>query len=115
MEYPAEVRKLSKTDGGGFSITFPDLPGCMSDGDTVEEAFKNGADAVKDWIKARKKVWQGHPSAITFARPGRLQRQIYPARAEKCSRRTGETRRAGRRLNEPTGAELSCRWAGSRR
>ncbi len=61
MEYPAEIRKLSKADGGGFLITYPDLPGCMSDGDTVEEAFKNGADAVKDWIKARKKLGKAIP------------------------------------------------------
>lgn len=55
MKYPAEIRKLNKEDGGGYLITYPDLSGCMSDGGTVEEAFKNGESAVKDWIKARKK------------------------------------------------------------
>ncbi|OFZ67506.1 MAG: hypothetical protein A2V79_07215 [Betaproteobacteria bacterium RBG_16_56_24] len=35
--YPFEayshiISQLPKEDGGGFLITFPDLPGCMSDG-----------------------------------------------------------------------------------
>lgn len=25
---------------GGYSVTFPDLPGCITEGDTVEEALK---------------------------------------------------------------------------
>jgi len=29
---------LAANDGGGFLIEFPDLPECMSDGETVEEA-----------------------------------------------------------------------------
>lgn len=61
MEYPSQIRKLSKGDGGGYLVTYPDLPGCMSDGDTVEEAIKNGETAVKDWIKARKKLGREIP------------------------------------------------------
>jgi len=26
---------------GGFTVTVPSLPGCISEGDTVEEALKN--------------------------------------------------------------------------
>ena len=36
-DYPFEIRPLSEEDGGGFLITFPDLPGCMADGETPEE------------------------------------------------------------------------------
>lgn len=54
-EYPFEIRKLTDEEGGGILITFPDLPGCMSDGETIEEAIKNGMDAVKCWIAAAKK------------------------------------------------------------
>ena len=32
---------------GGVLISFPDLPGCISDGDTIEGAIKNGTDAIK--------------------------------------------------------------------
>ncbi|MEO6080060.1 MAG: type II toxin-antitoxin system HicB family antitoxin [Steroidobacteraceae bacterium] len=50
--YPFNVEPLKKGDGGGFVITFPDLPGCMSDGDTPEEAIKNGRNAFRIWMKS---------------------------------------------------------------
>jgi len=41
-KYPFEIRGLTKEEGGGYLITFPDMPGCMSDGETVEEAIHTG-------------------------------------------------------------------------
>ena len=51
-KYPFEIRKLTEEEGGGYLITFPDLPGCMSDGETIEEAIDNGADAETAWLGA---------------------------------------------------------------
>jgi predicted RNase H-like HicB family nuclease len=51
-EYMHEISPLSVEDGGGFIITFPDLPGCMSDGETMEEAIINGRDAFIAWVSA---------------------------------------------------------------
>jgi antitoxin HicB len=48
-DYPFEVRPLSKEEGGGYLIEFPDLPGCISDGETPEEAIRNGQDALKGY------------------------------------------------------------------
>jgi antitoxin HicB len=50
LEYPFQVRPLTAEEGGGFLIEFPDLPGCMSDGETIEEAVANGADALRSWL-----------------------------------------------------------------
>jgi antitoxin HicB len=50
IDYPFEIRPLSKDEGGGYSITFPDLPGCCSDGGTPEEAINNGRDALESWL-----------------------------------------------------------------
>jgi antitoxin HicB len=50
LEYPFEKRPLSEDEGGGWLIAFPDLPGCISDGQTPEEAMVNGKDAVAAWI-----------------------------------------------------------------
>ena len=50
VEYPFEVRPLTKDEGGGYSISFPDLPGCWSDGATPEEAIENGRDALASWL-----------------------------------------------------------------
>lgn len=41
-DYPFFVRPLNSDEGGGYYIEFTDLPGCISDGDTVEEAIENG-------------------------------------------------------------------------
>jgi predicted RNase H-like HicB family nuclease len=59
--YPFEayahiVRPLTEEEGGGFLITFPDLPGCMSDGDTIEEAVRNGRDAFVGWISVQAEM-----------------------------------------------------------
>jgi antitoxin HicB len=48
--YPFTIRPLSEADGGGFAIEYPDLPGCISDGETPEEALKHGSDAVKAYL-----------------------------------------------------------------
>ena len=49
-EYPCVLSPLDESDGGGWLVTYPDLPGCMSDGDTPEEAIRNGDDAVQSWL-----------------------------------------------------------------
>lgn len=51
--YSHVISPLSREDGGGFLITFPDLPGCMSDGTTETEAIAQGKDAFKAWVSAR--------------------------------------------------------------
>jgi antitoxin HicB len=51
LEYPVLIEPLASEDGGGFVATVPDLPGCMSDGDTPEEALANVRDAVVAWIE----------------------------------------------------------------
>ncbi len=50
-EYPITIRPLSEEDGGGFLAEVPDLPGCMADGATVEEALHEVADSIHAWIK----------------------------------------------------------------
>ncbi|MDN5873203.1 MAG: type II toxin-antitoxin system HicB family antitoxin [Sinobacteraceae bacterium] len=54
FDYPFEMRPLFPDEGGGWLITFPDLPGCMSDGETPEEAMSNGRDAIAAWIEAMR-------------------------------------------------------------
>lgn len=61
IEYPFIVRSLSKSEGDGYLIEFPDLPGCMSDGETVEEAIEHGQDAMKCWISAAKRAGREIP------------------------------------------------------
>lgn len=51
LRYPVLVSPLSAEDGGGFLATVPDLPGCMSDGETPQEALSNVQDAIESWIE----------------------------------------------------------------
>ena len=52
LSYPVVVQPLKDEDGGGFIATVPDLPGCMSDGETPEEALTNVQGAIEAWIEA---------------------------------------------------------------
>ncbi|MBP1843853.1 putative RNase H-like HicB family nuclease [Rhizobium petrolearium] len=52
LRYAVLVSPLSPEDGGGFLATVPDLPGCMSDGETPQEAISNVQDAIESWIEA---------------------------------------------------------------
>lgn len=52
MRYPFEIRPLTEEEGGGFLISFPDFSECISDGETTEEAIRNGLDALRETIAA---------------------------------------------------------------
>ncbi len=43
MRYVAFVHD---DDEPGFGASFPDFPGCVSDGDTVDDALRRGAEAL---------------------------------------------------------------------
>ncbi|MCC5863427.1 MAG: type II toxin-antitoxin system HicB family antitoxin [Gammaproteobacteria bacterium] len=74
FEYPFELRPLSEGEGGGWLITFPDLPGCMSDGESPEEAVANGRDALAAWVAAAREAGREVP------RPGELPSGKFIAR-----------------------------------
>ena len=43
---------IPDTVEGGFAVRFPELPGCLTCGDTLEEAVRNAADCKKEWLIA---------------------------------------------------------------
>jgi antitoxin HicB len=50
-KYQFTVRPLSKHEGGGYLVEYPDIPGCMSDGETIKEAIANGREALRNCIE----------------------------------------------------------------
>lgn len=50
MSYRMEVVK--DPDEGGYVVSFPDLPGCLTCGETIERAIENAQDAKKAWLEA---------------------------------------------------------------
>lgn len=61
LAYRVVIEPLSPADGGGYFATVPDLPGCMSDGDTAEEALLNVRDAIACWIEAATAMGRAVP------------------------------------------------------
>lgn len=52
MRLPYRMELTPDPDEGGFVVSYPDLPGCLSSGETVEEAVSNAADAKRAWLEA---------------------------------------------------------------
>lgn len=49
MRYPIVI-ELGSEDAA-YGVVFPDLPGCFSAGDTLDEAIKNASEAAALWIE----------------------------------------------------------------
>lgn len=52
MKLPYKMEIIPDTEEGGYAVSFPDLPGCLTVGDTIEEAIKNAEDAKRAWLEA---------------------------------------------------------------
>ena len=50
MSYRMEI--VEDKDEGGFVVSYPDLPGCITCGETVESAVTNALDAKKAWLRS---------------------------------------------------------------
>jgi predicted RNase H-like HicB family nuclease len=50
LNYRMEI--VEDEDEGGFVVSYPDLPGCITCGETIETAIENAADAKRAWIEA---------------------------------------------------------------
>jgi predicted RNase H-like HicB family nuclease len=60
MRYPVAIEPGSDTTAWG--VVVPDLPGCFSAGDTLEEALIQSEDAIIAWIEAAIDDGQDIPS-----------------------------------------------------
>lgn len=52
MALPYRLEIVEDQEEGGYVVSYPDLPGCITCGDTIEEAMNNAKDAEKAWIEA---------------------------------------------------------------
>lgn len=46
---------------GGYTVTVPALPGCISEGDTFEEAKRNIAEAITAYVESLAKDGEDIP------------------------------------------------------
>ena len=72
MRYPIAIEPGSKTTAWG--VVVPDLPGCFSAGDTLDEALNQTEEAVAHWIE----VAMDEGQEIPLPSPIETLRTTYP-------------------------------------
>ncbi|WP_017928669.1 type II toxin-antitoxin system HicB family antitoxin [Limimaricola hongkongensis] len=106
IQYPMTIMPLADEDGGGYIAFFPDLPGCISDGETPEEAAKNGTDAFACWMEAQKEREADIPAPNSHQAERDAE---FEAMAKSVAKLTAELERANERARR---LERSGKWAG---
>lgn len=64
MRYPVAIETGHR--GTAFGVVVPDLPGCFSAGDTIDEAMTNVEEAIDLWIEAALDAGRDIPAPSTL-------------------------------------------------
>jgi len=88
LKYPIKLKQLSEEEGGGWFAEIPLLPGCMSDGETVEEAISNLNNAKKGWIETSLSLGRSISEPLSDDFSGQLRvrmpKSLHRALSEKA-------------------------------
>jgi len=52
MKLPYKLEIVPDTEESGFVASYPELPGCISCGETIASAVANIEDAKREWLQA---------------------------------------------------------------
>jgi len=52
MSLPYKMEIVPDIEEGGYVASFPDLPGCITAGENLEELFELAVDAKKAWLES---------------------------------------------------------------
>lgn len=52
LALPYRMEIVEDRDEGGYVVSFPELPGCITCGETLESTVANAEDAKREWITA---------------------------------------------------------------
>ena len=74
--YPIELRPLAADEGGGWLASFPDLPGCMADGETPEKAMREARDAAKSWLAMAREFGDAIPAPGSGGESGKFMTRV---------------------------------------
>ena len=58
MRYPA----LIEGEGDDYGVVFPDLPGCVAMGHTVDEAIRHAEETLHDWTDSMEELGHSIPA-----------------------------------------------------
>lgn len=62
LKYPFAMKIVEDTEEGGFIVSFPELRGCITHAESLEEAVKVAEDAKYAWLEAA--IEDGYPIPI---------------------------------------------------
>ena len=77
MRYYARIKKQKS---GEYLVEFPDLDGCLTEGDTLQEARRNAHEALHVWLEGRCELDDRYP----IPTPGKYlgEKCFYPVTVE---------------------------------
>ena len=52
LAMPYRLELIPDLEEGGFTAAYPELPGCITCGETLERAVANAEDAKREWLSA---------------------------------------------------------------
>ena len=52
LALPYRMEIVEDREEGGYVVSYPDLPGCLTCGETIESAVENARDAKRVWLEA---------------------------------------------------------------
>jgi len=82
-----EIRPLTAGEGGGYLIEFPEYPGCVADGETPEEAMREGRDALTSYLRTLKELGRSVPPPGEDAYTGQWRQRVPKSLHAALSRR----------------------------
>jgi predicted RNase H-like HicB family nuclease len=65
IRYPVMIEE--GTEEAAFGVVVPDLPGCFSAGDTLDEALDNAREAIAGWVDVALDAGQTIPAPSSLA------------------------------------------------
>ena len=66
-EYSYTIILEPDPDEGGYTVTVPALPGCVTQGETIEEAIVMAKDAIRLYIETL--IAEGEPVPLELEHP----------------------------------------------
>lgn len=55
---------LEPSDEGGYTVSVPALPGCISEGDNIDEALANIQEAIELYLEPIKEITENKDAIV---------------------------------------------------
>ncbi len=72
LRYRIVLTPAPTEEGSGYTVTVPALPGCVTEGDTLEEAIALPRDAIEGYIESLRKHREPVPQDEPTSKPATL-------------------------------------------